>query len=84
MKYINYLSGNNLTESNGISISDVCEVCGRSGELCLSEIIFRAGYGSTRDGEELVLCVCGECIDRAFDFILNTIGVDQGERCKHV
>lgn len=53
----------------------VCEVCGQE-DLCLSTIQLRANYGSIHDGERITLHVCGDCIDRLFDLLLN----DEQER----
>lgn len=75
MKHISYLFPveSAKRKSNTSFISDRCEVCGRTNEPCLSELIFKAGYGSTKyDGEMLTLNVCGDCIDKAFDYMLHT------------
>ena len=62
-----------MKRQNSNFISETCELCGRSdlAGTCFSEIILRAGYGSTKyDGTELSMNVCGDCIDRLFDIVL--------------
>lgn len=43
-----------------------CALCGAE-DYTLSEIIFRAGYGSKYDGETHTIRLCGECFDFALD-----------------
>lgn len=79
MNRVNYLFPDETTErkSNADFVAEKCEVCGKAGELCLSELVLKAGYGSTKyDGETLTLNVCGDCIDRAFDYVLKFMGSD--------
>ncbi len=46
----------------------ICEVCGEK-DLVPSIVALRANYGSIHDGENILLCVCGKCIDKIFDSI---------------
>lgn len=61
-----------MTEQKYNFIPTVCEICGNDDLLgaCLSEITLKAGYGSKNDGQELKLNVCGDCIDKLFNEIL--------------
>ena len=45
-----------------------CELCGQE-ERFKSEITLRANFGSVYDGEILTLSVCGDCIDKIFNYI---------------
>jgi len=46
----------------------ICDVCGKT-DLIPSTVVLRAEYGSVHDGENILLCVCGKCIDKIFEMI---------------
>ena len=80
MERVNYLFPDETTErkQNTCLVAESCDVCGRMRRYCLSELILVAGYGSKKyDGEHLTLNVCGDCIDKAFDFVLKTKGCER-------
>lgn len=47
-----------------------CKLCGKV-DLVLSELILKANYGSSYDGEVLTLDICGDCADRLFEQMSN-------------
>lgn len=58
-----------VCQQNERFINGCCEICG--GSWALSELHIICGYGSMYDGEKLSLSVCGECIDRIYNDIIN-------------
>ena len=47
-----------------------CKLCGKT-DLVMSELILKANYGSSYDGEVLQVDLCGDCIDRVFEQLSN-------------
>lgn len=43
-----------------------CAICGDTdaGDMALSQLIFKPGFGSKHDGESVSLPLCGKCMDR--------------------
>lgn len=52
--------------ANDSFIDHRCQICGGTdiADMALSEVIVNAGYGSKRDGQQLRLVVCGECVEK--------------------
>lgn len=48
----------------------VCERCGQT-DLILSQIDIKFNYGSKYDTERISFAVCGECIDKIYEYILS-------------
>ena len=42
-----------------------CKLCGQT-DLVMSELILKANYGSSYDGEVLEIDLCGNCADKMF------------------
>lgn len=46
----------------------ICQVCGKT-DLIPSLAILQANYGSSYDGETILLHVCGDCVDEIIETI---------------
>lgn len=50
-------------------VNGECMLCGDT-DLVLSEIIFKANYGSRHDGKLTTLYLCSECFDGIIDSVI--------------
>lgn len=55
-----------------------CARCGRE-TYGISEVIFRAGYGSAHDLEEHTVMLCGACFDEALNAVYERVPVSAVE-----
>ena len=48
-----------------------CAICGDTdiGDMALSQLILKSGFGSKHDGESVSLPLCGKCMDRLHNYI---------------
>lgn len=47
-----------------------CEYCGKD-DLVASQVILKFNYGSKYDGKVLTLNICGDCVDKVFEHIID-------------
>lgn len=59
-----------MCQQNQCFINACCEICGER-DLVMSELQIKCNYGSKHDGERLSLSVCGKCIYRIYDKLIN-------------
>lgn len=48
-----------------------CAICGDTdtGDMALSQLTLKLGFGSKHDGESVSLPLCGKCVDRLHNYI---------------
>lgn len=57
------------TKTNQRFMQCRCGICGGTdvADTALSELVFKAGYGSKYDDQEMRLTLCGKCIDQIME-----------------
>lgn len=59
-----------MRKQNHSFIHNKCEWCGQQ-DYVMSEIMLKANYGSSYDGEKEKIYLCGTCFDRVYENIQN-------------
>ena len=57
-------------QQNHSFIHNKCDCCGRN-DYVMSEVILKANYGSSYDGEKKKINLCGKCFESVYESIQN-------------